>query len=109
MRNDIVATAVVPHQKLSDAHVDLATAHRKHLDLPDVRRVRVAVPSLHGAPEPARSRSPSQAGRESVLPAPENISGLDRGAIPRNSAATSGRRNGNGRGSRLAGVVSIPL
>ena len=61
MRNDIVATAVVPHQKLSDAHVDLATAHRNHLDLPDVRRVRVAVPSLHGAPEPARSRWPGRA------------------------------------------------
>lgn len=52
-----IVKAVVTLETLSEAHVDLATAHLVDGDLPDVTPVRVARPAHRGAPEPSKFSS----------------------------------------------------
>ena len=62
-----IVKVVVSDQTLSDAHVDLATAHLEHGDRPDVWPVPVASPAQRRAPAPSSSRSARQAGAHQVL------------------------------------------
>ena len=62
-----IVKVVVSDQTLSDAHVDVATAHLEHGDRPDVRPVPVALPARRGVPAPSSPRPARQAGARRAL------------------------------------------
>ena len=114
-----IVKAVVPRETLSEAHVDLATAHLLDGDLPDVTPVRVATPAQRGAPEPSNALSGRHARRHlglvlllclSVMPVVAEAQG---DGVPTNAHA---KRYGGGWecdwGYRIAGqsceLISVP-
>ena len=62
-----IVKVVVSDQTLSDAQVDLATAHLEHGDRPDMRPVPVPSPGQRGAPSASSSGSARQAGAHRAL------------------------------------------